>query len=123
MDGLFKLDLRTRSVTPAPSISRNRAEAILPTLEYAHHSLPNEDRITSALVIAYTAAGQISNAIPILELGARQKPNAAHNWVDLGTAYALEGNAAKARQAWASALRLEPTNRFVLDHLRMLNAK
>jgi protein O-mannosyl-transferase len=123
MEGVFKLDFKTRSVTPAPSISRNRAEAILPTLEYAHRTLPAEDRITSALVIAYAAAGQISNAIPILETGAREKPNEVRNWVDLGTAYALGGNAAKARQAWTNALRLEPTNRFVIDHLRMLNAK
>jgi cytochrome c-type biogenesis protein CcmH/NrfG len=41
----------------------------------------------------------------------------------LGTAYALEGNAAKARQAWETAVSLEPTNRFALDHLRMLDAR
>jgi hypothetical protein len=123
MEGVFQLDFKTRDVKPAPSISRAQAEAILPTLAQGHERLPDESRITSALIIAYTAAGQVSNAIPILESAARHGSNDVHSWLDLGTAYALEGNAAKAREAWTNALRIEPTNRFALDHLRMLNAK
>jgi hypothetical protein len=120
MQGAFQLDFKTRSVTPAPSIPRGQAESVLPPLEYGHKYLPEEKRITSALVIAYTAAGQISNAIPILESAAQNGTNDTHSWIDLGTAYALAGNAEKAREAWTNALRLEPTNRFVLDRLRML---
>jgi protein O-mannosyl-transferase len=123
MEGAFRLDFKTRQVQPAPSISRSQAEIILPPLAYAHRFLPDEARITSALVISYTAAGQISNAIPILEEAARTGSNDVHCWLDLGTAYALEGNAAKAREAWTTALRVEPTNRFALDRLRALKAK
>jgi len=85
--------------------------------------MPDERRFTAALIITYTAAGQVSNAVPILETAARHESNNAQNWMDLGTAYALEHNTAKARQAWETALRLEPTNRFVQENLRALHAK
>ena len=123
MQGAFQLDFKTRSVTPAPSIPRAQAESLLPPLEYGHKYLPDEKRITSGLVIAYTAAGQISNAIPILELATQQNTNDSHAWIDLGTAYALAGNLEKTRQAWTNALRLDPTNRFVLDGLRRLKTR
>jgi tetratricopeptide (TPR) repeat protein len=119
----FRLNFKTRAVIPAPSIPRGQAETILPILMRAHQALPDERRFTSALVIAYTAAGQVSNAIPILESAAREQSSDVHNWLDLGTAYAMEGNAPKAREAWETALRLEPTNRFALDRLRALNKK
>ena len=123
MQGAFQLDFKTRSVTPAPSIPREQAESILPPLEYGHKYFPDEKRITSSLVIAYTAAGQISNAIPILESATRQDTNDTHAWIDLGTAYALAGNLEKTRQAWTNALHLDPTNRFVLDGLRRLKTR
>jgi protein O-mannosyl-transferase len=123
MNSCFWLDDTTRLMRAIPSIPRRQAEAMLPTLSRYHELLPDESRLTAALVITYAAAGQISNAIPVLELAAQQGSNDVHCWLDLGTAYALEGNAAKARQAWTTALRLDPTNRFALEHLRSLNAK
>jgi tetratricopeptide (TPR) repeat protein len=123
MNSCFWLDDTTRLMHATASIPRRQAEAMLPTLTHYHQILPDEARLTAALIITYAAAGQISNAVPVLELAARQGSNDVQCWLDLGTAYALEGNAAKARQAWTTALRLEPTNRFALDHLRTLNAK
>jgi tetratricopeptide (TPR) repeat protein len=123
MNSCFWLDDSTRRLQASASIPRRQAEAMLPTLAQYHQILPDENRLTSALVITYAAAGQISNAVPILESAAQQGSNNVQGWLDLGTAYALAGDAAKARQAWTNALRLDPTNRFALDHLRTLNAK
>jgi tetratricopeptide (TPR) repeat protein len=123
MHSSFGLDDTTRHLQADPSISRSQGEAMLPTLSQAHDLLPDEHRITAALGISYAAAGQISNAVVYLELAARQGTNDAQGWIDLGTAYALEKNPAKAREAWETALRLEPTNRLAAEHLRALNAK
>jgi tetratricopeptide (TPR) repeat protein len=123
MRSAFGVDDTTRHLQAAASIPRGQGEAMLPTLLQAHQVLPDEHRITAALGISYAVAGQISNAVPFLELAARQGSNDAQCWIDLGTAYALENNAAKARQAWETALRLEPTNRLASEHLRALKAK
>jgi tetratricopeptide (TPR) repeat protein len=123
MHSAFGLDDTTRRLQAAASIPRSQAEAMLPTLRQAHQLLPDEHRITAALGISYGKAGQISNAVPWLELAARQGSNDAQCWIDLGSAYALEHKAAQARQAWETALRLEPTNRLASEHLRALNAK
>jgi tetratricopeptide (TPR) repeat protein len=123
MNSCFWLDDTTRLLRATASIPRRQAEAMLPTLSQYRQILPDEGRLTSALIISYAAAGQISNAVPILELAARKGSNNVQCWLDLGTAYALEGNAAHARQAWETAVSLEPTNRFALEHLRALKAK
>jgi protein O-mannosyl-transferase len=123
MSSCFWLDDTTRLLHATASIPRRQAEAMLPTLLRYRQLLPDESRLTGALIITYAAAGQISNAVPILESAARQGSNNVQSWLDLGTACALEGNAAKAREAWSTALRLEPGNRFALDHLRALNGK
>jgi tetratricopeptide (TPR) repeat protein len=123
MHSAFGLDDTTRHLQAAASIPRSQGEAMLPTLRQAHQLLPDEHRITAALGISYALAGQVSNAVPFLELAARQGSNDAQCWIDLGSAYALENKAAEARQAWETALRLEPTNRLASEHLRALNEK
>jgi tetratricopeptide (TPR) repeat protein len=123
MGSCFWLDDTTRQVHAAKSIAHVQAVSMLPTLEQAHQLLPDESRLTSALVITYAAAGQITNAIPILESATEQRPKDVQCWLDLGTACALGGDAAKAREAWETVLRLEPTNRFASEHIRALNAK
>jgi tetratricopeptide (TPR) repeat protein len=123
MNSAFHLGEATRQLQVTPSISRRQAAALLPALRQAHGLLPDEHRITTALGIACALAGQISNAVPFLELAARQETNDAQCWIDLGSAYALENEPAKARQAWETALRLEPTNRLALEHLGALKAK
>jgi Flp pilus assembly protein TadD len=85
--------------------------------------LPDEHRIAAALGIIYATAGQVSNAVPFLELAARQSSNDVQCWIDLGSAYALEHNTNQAREAWERALRLEPTNRLASEHLHALDAK
>ncbi len=119
----FRLEETTRRLQVGPSISRREAEGVLPALEEAHQLLPDEHRITTALGIAWALAGKISNAVPMLELAARQETNDAQCWIDLGSAYALENNATKAREAWEKALRLEPTNRLALEHLHALKGE
>jgi tetratricopeptide (TPR) repeat protein len=123
INSAFGLEETTRHLQVGSHTSRQQAQALLPALAQAHNLLPDEHRITTALGIACALAGQISNAVPVLELAARQGTNDAQCWIDLGSAYALENNPAKARQAWETALRLEPTNRLALEHLRALNAK
>jgi Flp pilus assembly protein TadD len=123
MHSAFGVDDNTRRLQAAASIPRSQGEAMLPTLRQAHQLLPDEHRLTAALGISYAVAGQISNAVPFLELAARQGSNDVQCWIDLGSAYALENNLAKARQAWETALRLEPANRLASEHLRALNAK
>jgi tetratricopeptide (TPR) repeat protein len=123
MHSAFGLDDTTRRLQADSSIPRSQGEAMLPTLRQAHQLLPDEHRLTAALGISYAVAGQISNAVPFLELAARQGSNDVQCWIDLGSAYALENNLAKARQAWETALRLEPANRLASEHLRALNAK
>jgi len=58
-----------------------------------------------------------------LESAARQDSNDIQCWIDLGSAYAMEHNKAQARQAWRTALRLDPANRLALDRLAALNEK
>ena len=119
----FGLDDTGRHLTADPAMPRSQGEAMLPTLLQAHQLLPGEHRITAALAISYAVAGRISNAIPFLELAARQDPNDVQCWIDLGSAYALQHHAAQARQAWKTALRLDPTNRLILERLAALNEK
>ncbi len=117
----FGIDDRTRELVAAPSIPRNEAEEMIPTLRQGHELLPDEPRLTSALGIAYAMAGQISNAVPCFELATRQSPKEARSWIDLGSAYFVEKNFTGARQAWGTALLLEPTNKMAQEHLRALD--
>jgi len=123
MHSAFGLDETTRRLQAAATIPRNQAEGMLPTLLQAHEVLPDEHRLAAALGITYAMAGQISNAVPFLELAARQGSNDVQCWIDLGSVYALEKMTDKARQAWETALRFDPANRVAQEHLRALDAK
>jgi Flp pilus assembly protein TadD len=96
---------------------------MLRTLTQARSLFPDEHRFTAALGLTYALRGQLTNAIPLLELATRQKPNDAECWIDLGTAYRLENNRPRARAALERALRLNPTNRLALLHLHELQEK
>ncbi len=119
----FGLDETGGHLTAATFIPRVQGEDMLPALIKAHQLLPDERRITSALAISYGIAGQVSNAIPLLELAARQDSNDVQCWIDLGSAYAHEHRTVNARQAWETALHLDPSNRLVRERLRALDAK
>jgi tetratricopeptide (TPR) repeat protein len=99
------------------------AEAMLSTLTLAHHLFPEEHRFTAALGVTHALHGQITNAVPLLELAVHQQTNDAECWIDLGTAYTLETNWPKARAALETALRLDPTNSAALTRLHELEAK
>ena len=120
MASTFGLDETTRRLRVAASIPRARGDAILQTLTEARAIFPDEERFTAALGITRALLGQITNAIPLLELATRQGANDPECWIDLGTAYSLEKNWPKARASWQAALRLDPTNRLALEHLRAL---
>jgi tetratricopeptide (TPR) repeat protein len=119
----FTLDPGTRQVFAAPPPRTADAAAMLRTLTQARSLFPDEHRFTAALGLTYALRGQMSNAIPLLELATRQKTNDAECWIDLGTAYRLESNWPQARAALETALRLNPTNRLSLLHLRELQEK
>lgn len=123
MHSAFGMDATGRHLTVAPSIPPGQGEEMLPALKRVHELLPGDHFLTSALAISYGLAGRISNAIPLLELAARQDSNDVQCWIDLGSAYSAEHNAARAREAWETARRLDPTNRLVLERLNALKAR
>jgi hypothetical protein len=119
----FTLDPGTREVFADPPPRTADAAAMLRTLTQARRLFPDEHRFTAALGLTYALRGQMTNAIPLLELATRQKTNDAECWIDLGTAYRLENNWPQARAALEAALRLHPTNRLSLLHLHELQEK
>jgi tetratricopeptide (TPR) repeat protein len=119
----FSLDPVTHQLLPGPPPRTADAGAMLRTLTQAHSLFPDEHRFTAALGIACALRGQMTNAIPLLELATRQQTNDAECWIDLGTAYTLENNWPQARAALQSALRLNPTNRLALLRLHELKEK
>ncbi len=119
----FTLDPETREVFADPPPRIADAKAMLRTLTQARRLFPDEHRFTAALGLTYALRGQLTNAIPLLELATRQKTNDAECWIDLGTAYRLENNWPQARAALERALRLNPTNRLALLHLHELQEK
>jgi protein O-mannosyl-transferase len=123
MQPFFHLDDVTHKLIADTPPRTADAEAMLRTLTQAHGLFPDEHRFTAALGVAYAQRGQLTNAIPLLELAARQQTNDAECWIDLGTAYTLETNWPKARTALETALRLNPTNHIALLRLHELEEK
>jgi protein O-mannosyl-transferase len=119
----FSLDSVTHKLRVDHPPKTADAEAMLRTLTQAHGLFPDEHRFTAALGVGYALRGQITNAVPLLELAVRQQTNDAECWIDLGTAYTLETNWPKARAALETALRLNPTNSTALTRLHELEEK
>ena len=119
----FSLDSEKHKLRVGHPPKTADAEAMWRTLTQAHGLFPEEHRFTAALGVTYALRGQITNAIPLLELAVRQKTNDAECWIDLGTAYMVESNWPKARTALETALRLNPTTGTALARLHELEAK
>jgi protein O-mannosyl-transferase len=119
----FRLDDTTRKLLVRTPPKTADAEAMMRTLTQARGLFPEEHRFTSALGVTYALHGQMTNAVPLLELAVRQQTNDAECWTDLGTAYMVESNWSKARAALETALRLNPTNGPALLRLRELEEK
>jgi tetratricopeptide (TPR) repeat protein len=117
MESMFGIDDTTRRLTAARAVPKGRGDAILQTLGRARALFPDEERFTVALAITHAMLGQISNAIPLLELATRQSTNDAQCWMDLGVAYSLARDTNQARAAWQTALRLQPANEAARNHL------
>jgi hypothetical protein len=92
----------------AKTLSPVEAEPILATLQKARQIYPENDLLTTQLGIFELKLGRTTEAIALLELAARQNPDAPERWYNLATTYHLLGENAKSREACAHALRLNP---------------
>jgi protein O-mannosyl-transferase len=119
----FSLDSEKHKLRVGHPPKTANEEAMRRTLTEGHNLFPEEHRFTAALGVAYALRGQMTNAVPLLELAVRQQTNDAECWIDLGTAYIVETNWPKARAALETALRLNPTNSVALTRLHELEEK
>ncbi|HEY3856624.1 MAG TPA: tetratricopeptide repeat protein [Verrucomicrobiae bacterium] len=92
----------------AKTLSPAEAEPILATLQRARLIYPENDLLTTQLGIFELKLGRTREAIWLLELAARQNPDAPERWYNLATTYHLIGDSVKAREACDHALRLNP---------------
>ncbi len=92
----------------AKSLSPAAAEPILATLQKARQIYPEDDLLTTQLGIFELKIGRTREAIALLELASRQNPDAPERWYNLATTCRIAGDAAKAREACAHALLLNP---------------
>jgi protein O-mannosyl-transferase len=90
------------------ALSRAQAEQAISTLQRARQIYPENDRLTTQLGLTEARMGRWREAVWLLELAARQKPASAESWFNLASVYQLAGQPAKAREACAEALRLDP---------------
>jgi tetratricopeptide (TPR) repeat protein len=116
----FALAPITRKLTVSQNKPRAAIPAGLQTLTWAHGLFPGEQRFTAALGVGYAMLGRITNAIPFLELAARQSTNDPACWTDLAAAYVLNKNRGGARKAFETALTLDATNVPALDRYSKL---
>jgi tetratricopeptide (TPR) repeat protein len=111
----FGLDSVTKKLDFVDHPVAGNPEAMLHTLTQAHNLFPSDHRVTMALGITCSLAGDPDRAIPLLELATRQPTvrqgtNDPDCWVELGAAYAAKTNRASAKQAYETALRLDAAN-------------
>ena len=99
------------------------AEAMLRTLTQARRLFPDEHRFTAFLGLTYALRGQMTNAIPLLELATRTKPMMPNVGLILARLTGWKINGPGRRAALETALRLNPTNRLALLHLHELQEK
>jgi protein O-mannosyl-transferase len=92
----------------ASTLSPEQAVPIIATLEQARQIYPDNDVLTTQLGIIQMKLGRLGQAVSLLELAARQNPASAERWYNLATIYRLAGQPAKALEACAQALLLNP---------------
>jgi protein O-mannosyl-transferase len=97
------------------TLSPAQAEAIITTLEEARRIYPDNDMLTMQLGMTEARIGRWREAVWYLELAARQNPDSAERWYDLASVYRLAGQPAKAQEANARALRLDPKYKEALQ--------
>jgi tetratricopeptide (TPR) repeat protein len=90
------------------TLSLAEASPIIATLEKARQIFPENDALTTQLGVIEMKVGRLSEAVALLDLAVRQNPSSAERWYNLASIENLAGQPAKAREACAQALRLNP---------------
>jgi protein O-mannosyl-transferase len=85
-----------------------QAAQMMATLQQARRIYPENDILTMQLGMIEARMGRWREAVWYLELATRQNPDSAERWYDLASIYRLAGQPAKAQEANAHALRLDP---------------
>jgi tetratricopeptide (TPR) repeat protein len=104
---VFALPQMTKWRT-AKTLTPEQAEQIITTLQRARQIYPENDRLTTQLGLTDAKIGRWREAAAWLELAARQNPGFSERWFNLASVYERTGQPAKAREACAEALRLDP---------------
>ncbi len=92
----------------AKKLSPEQAEEIIATLQKARQLYPENDKLTTQLGLTEAKIGRWREAVALLELAVRQNPGFSERWYNLASVYERTGQPAKARQACAQALLLNP---------------
>ena len=92
----------------AKKLSPEQAEEIIATLQKARQLYPENDKLTTQLGLTEAKIGRWREAVALLELAVRQNPGFSERWYNLASVYERAGQPAKARQACAQALLLNP---------------
>jgi tetratricopeptide (TPR) repeat protein len=119
MEPLFPDYRKTGSVRMADSLTPEQGEAIIRTLEGARQLYPENAMLTTDLGFVEARMGRWPEAVGLLELAVRQKPDSAQYRLNLASAYLTTGQAPRAKEACAEALRLKPD----FEEARSLQAK
>ncbi|MGD0812517.1 MAG: tetratricopeptide repeat protein [Verrucomicrobiota bacterium] len=104
---VFALPQMTKWRT-AKTLTPEQADQIITTLQRARQIYPENDRLTTQLGLTDAKIGRWREAVAWLELAARQNPGFSERWFNLASVYERTGQPAKAREACAEALRLDP---------------
>ena len=108
MQPLFPDYRKTGSVRMADTLTPQQGAAILGTLAEARRLFPNNALLTTDMGFVEAKMGQWQEAVRLVELAARQKPDSAQYWLNLASVYWITGQARPAQEACAKALRLNP---------------
>jgi len=119
MEALYPDYRKTGSVRMADSVTPEQGEAILRTLEEARRLYPENALLTTDLGFVEAKMGRWPEAVGLLELAVRQKPDSAQYRLNLASIYLTTGQTAKAKEACAEALRLKQE----FEDARSLQAK
>ena len=90
------------------TLSSVQVGQIITTLQQARRIYPENDALTMQLGMAEARIGQWREAVWFMEMAARQNPKSAERWYDLASIYRLAGEPAKALEANARSLKLDP---------------
>jgi tetratricopeptide (TPR) repeat protein len=92
----------------AKTLTPEQVEQMIATLQKARRIYPENDALTTQLGLTEAKIGRWREAVTLLELAARQNPGLAERWFNLASVYERTGQPAKAREACARALALNP---------------